>query len=125
MFLRDLLPRYPFWLPQGESPIYPQSPRDLQRLFGWSRQYCWMILAGQVPPKALASTLILANARAKPSERLPLDDFLACDPREWPEQAKKRNRLSYQRLRQRLRQLEAQVQAAEGGRSPPKSKGIG
>lgn len=125
MLLRDLLSRYPFWPPRAHKPIYPQGPLDLHRILGFTRQYCYVIWAGNVPPKPISRRILEANARAEGAERLQSEALLACEPHEWPEKVRARGRLASRRLRQRVRDLERRLQEAEGARAPPKSKGIG
>jgi len=122
MFLRELLPRYPFWPPRARKPIYPQRALDLHRVLGFTRQYCYEIWKGKVPPKTVAWRILKANDRAEGGERLQLEAILACKPHKWPEKQRIRSRLASRRLRRKLRRLERIV--AEMRRAQKESKAV-
>lgn len=80
MHLRELLPRYLFWVHGAKKPIRITSVPLLRRVVGFSRTYCYDAWAGQTPmTKKMAFRLHAASRGTLPFEKL-----FGIEPRTWP-----------------------------------------
>jgi len=78
--LRDLLPKYLFWVQGSKKPIRITSAILLRRVVGFSRTYCYDAWAGKIPmTKKMALRLHTASRGTLPMEKL-----FAIEPRAWP-----------------------------------------
>ena len=118
MHLRELLPRYLFWVHGAKKPIRITSAPLLRRVVGFSRTYCYDAWAGQTPmTKKMALRLHTASRRSLPMEKL-----FGIEPRTWPAEKLAALAAYRDRARQQREKLPPQdrgemVQVVEG--APP------
>jgi hypothetical protein len=80
MYLRDLLPRYLFWVPGSKKPLRITSALLLRQATGYSRAYCYNAWKGGSPMTKKLALRLHTMSRGT----LPMEKLFGIEPRTWP-----------------------------------------
>jgi len=109
MYLRDLLAKYPVWLPGSRQPVFITNAALLRRAIGFSRQYCSEAWNKRVPMTKAMATRLHAVSR----KTIPLEKLFAVQPRAWAPEKLRQIAASRARQKQKFQDLLAKEQAQQ------------